>query len=322
MVTKNMVREAAEAVDGSDALVVGTGWVEAAAAEVPVRLEPGEAEDIATTGWTRAVDAMVFELFRLAEIRGADPKAAPGPAGIEAADQVARMPFADHWAAAERNDWQERGVDEYSRRFLIAWSDAWTGLMALAAEWAGLDPDRDEDIPSLAEMEARLGEIRIRTAGEVIRCVTDWHDAPLGDRAVSVDRLTEQLTAWHARWKDRHGDDCLRQAAMEYSDVADPTYQHDGSIQQNENHGAVFEDLRPSEARRLHELMESARDRGFVRARHVILEEIAAAATAFAREHPEISPRMPLGQGPLPSSPAMLRKAARMTDQPDPRPAP
>jgi hypothetical protein len=214
--------------------------------------------------------------------RGQDT-ATPGQPAIPVRD------FRGVWEAADIGDWEARGATRHERDHLLAWSDAWNEVAALAEAWAGLDAERPGDVPAIVDIERQLWAMRDRTAEEVIQRVTDWQRGHSPAQDVDAGALEARLAAWHERFgSDRNGDGPLREAINEYADLADPTFEHpDGFIDQNEGTLALFTDLRPSEAKRLYELMEAARSRAQVRARRVILEEIAAAASIFAAEHPD-----------------------------------
>lgn len=107
--------------------------------------------------------------------------------------------------------------------------------------------------------------------------------------AIATAPLTaaDVLAAVRAKMvKYGEADDHLRDSTYEFCDaVGYVECRLDGHV--NWGSSDLWADLRPSEWARLHELLRAAQDRSVERARAAILEEITAAALAFAAEYPD-----------------------------------
>lgn len=110
--------------------------------------------------------------------------------------------------------------------------------------------------------------------------------------------MTATLTTWRPTTEDleavitaRRGGDradiLLEEAIAEYDDNVDHTVPEDDDLHQGDEPHQLWRDLRPSQAARLHQLTEQAKERAFAAARKAIMAELLMAAGSFASEHPE-----------------------------------
>ncbi len=102
---------------------------------------------------------------------------------------------------------------------------------------------------------------------------------------------TADIEAALAQSAERHADratSCLVESIGETADVVDHTFvDHADELVQMDEPYQLWCDLPPSQAARLHELVEEANARAFVSARAAIIAELVTAAVQFASEYPD-----------------------------------
>lgn len=102
----------------------------------------------------------------------------------------------------------------------------------------------------------------------------------------TIDDIEGIIETRIARWGRYRGDALLKEAIDEYGDAVDHTVPNDDGLYQGDQPEQLWRDLPPSQATRLRELTEAAKERAFDRAYSAILAELEVAAQAFAAEFP------------------------------------